>query len=155
MSPGGSLELILEEFERIGYKCNHKFLNSADFGIPQTRERLFIVGSRDHETFKWPKPTHAKTHQEQPNLFSQTLKPWVGMYEALWRKGTFLFSVNLINLRLFFWVKNVVRPHDEPVTWNIDRPSPTIGAHQSAKLAYRTRRSARRTVISPTMAYIR
>src|SRR5437763_2883658 len=33
------------------------------------------------------------------------------------------------------WVKNVVRPHDEPVTWSLDRPSPTIGAHQSAKLA--------------------
>ena len=33
------------------------------------------------------------------------------------------------------WVKNVVRPHDEPVTWTLLRPSPTIGAHQSAKLA--------------------
>ena len=34
------------------------------------------------------------------------------------------------------WVKNVVRPHDEPVTWGFDRPSPTIGAHQGAKLAF-------------------
>jgi DNA (cytosine-5)-methyltransferase 1 len=33
------------------------------------------------------------------------------------------------------WVKNVVRPHAEPVTWTLDRPAPTVGAHQAAKLA--------------------
>jgi hypothetical protein len=33
------------------------------------------------------------------------------------------------------WVKNVVRPHDEPVTWHLRQPSPTVGAHQGAKLA--------------------
>ena len=29
----------------------------------------------------------------------------------------------------------MVRPHDEPVCWTLDRPSPTVGAHQAAKLA--------------------
>ena len=33
------------------------------------------------------------------------------------------------------WLRNVVRPHDEPVTWTLDQPAPTIGAHQAAKLA--------------------
>jgi DNA (cytosine-5)-methyltransferase 1 len=44
---GGSLEIILAEFEKLGYRCHHKTLNAADFGAPQLRERLFIVGSRD------------------------------------------------------------------------------------------------------------
>src|SRR3546814_6744799 len=30
---------------------------------------------------------------------------------------------------------NVVRPHDEPVTWSLDRVAPTVGAHQAAKFA--------------------
>jgi DNA (cytosine-5)-methyltransferase 1 len=57
------------------------------------------------------------------------------MFEALW-SGTHpiygKFNPEVARL----WVKNVVRPHDEPVTWSFDRPSPTIGAHQGAKLAF-------------------
>lgn len=34
-------------------------LNAADFGVPQTRERLVIVGSRDGKGFRFPTPTHA------------------------------------------------------------------------------------------------
>jgi DNA (cytosine-5)-methyltransferase 1 len=33
-------------------------LNAADYGVPQTRERVFIVGSRDGKVFKFPIPTH-------------------------------------------------------------------------------------------------
>jgi DNA (cytosine-5)-methyltransferase 1 len=33
-------------------------LNAADYGVPQTRERVFIVGSRDGKVFKFPTPTH-------------------------------------------------------------------------------------------------
>ncbi len=34
-------------------------LSAADFGVPQIRERVFIVGSRDGLTFRFPMPTHA------------------------------------------------------------------------------------------------
>jgi DNA (cytosine-5)-methyltransferase 1 len=56
------------------------------------------------------------------------------MYEALWSVGHSVHGELDKNVARL-WVKNVVRPHDEPVTWTIDRPSPTIGAHQGAKLA--------------------
>ncbi|MFP5520757.1 MAG: DNA cytosine methyltransferase [Bdellovibrionia bacterium] len=125
---GGSLFLILEEFKRLGYTCHHKLLSSADFGVPQTRERLFIVGSRDNEEFNWPTPTHSKFESEIG------LKPWVGMHEAIWSHGHYKYG-KINKNKAVLWVKNVVRPHDEPVTWHLDRPSPTIGAHQSAKLA--------------------
>ena len=136
---GGSLTVILNEFEKIGYTCTWKVLNAADFGVPQIRERLIVVGSRDGEAFSWPRPTHSSQAfetNEQLSLFSQasTLKPWVSMRTAVWNKGHDRFG-NLDSKRAVLWVKNVVRPHDEPVTWSLDRPSPTIGAHQAAKLA--------------------
>jgi len=138
---GGSLEIILNEFEAIGYKCEWKVLNAADFGAPQMRERLFIVGSRDNESFEWPNPTHSNVVNEEDRaqslLFANDtllLPPWRTMYEALWETGHFRYGI-LDRSKAVLWVKNVVRPHDEPVTWTLNRPSPTIGAHQSAKLA--------------------
>jgi DNA (cytosine-5)-methyltransferase 1 len=138
MKRGGSLDIILNEFEAIGYKCYAQVLNAADFGAPQTRERLIIVGSRDQEPFDWPEETHIKGGEKsaQPELFGSvgSRKPWRSMYEALWEKGHFEFG-KLDKSKAVLWVKNVVRPHAEPVTWSLDRPSPTIGAHQAAKLA--------------------
>ena len=43
--------------EGLGYHVYYKVLNTKDFGLPQNRERVFIVGFRDdNHTFKWPKP---------------------------------------------------------------------------------------------------
>ena len=42
------------------YSISHAVLNAADFGVPQSRERVFIIGSRDGTEFKFPAPTHAK-----------------------------------------------------------------------------------------------
>ena len=41
-----NLELILKKFKQIGYFVNTKLLNSYDFGVPQIRSRIFIVGFR-------------------------------------------------------------------------------------------------------------
>lgn len=48
--------LILEEFEKSGYSITHKLLNSADYGVPQKRERVIIVGFRNDLDirFKFP-----------------------------------------------------------------------------------------------------
>jgi DNA (cytosine-5)-methyltransferase 1 len=138
---GGTLRIILHEFESLGYKCYAQVLNAADYGAPQSRERLFIVGSRDHQSFEWPKPSfmrvRATTQDLHPELFStesSDTPPWRTMFDALWKKGHSKYG-QLDRDKAVLWVKNVVRPHDEPVTWKLNRPSPTIGAHQSAKLA--------------------
>ena len=135
----GSQEIIEHEFRRIGYSCTATVLNAADFGAPQSRERLFIVGSRDNEQFAWPKPTHGElvARPKQPTLFDLSVGPrlpWRTVNETLYREGHWRYG-DLDPARAVLWVKNVVRPHDEPVTWTLDRVAPTIGAHQSAKLA--------------------
>ena len=137
--PGGSLKIIFNEFEKLGYKCTYKVLNAANYGAPQIRERLIIVGNRNGKEFHWPEPTHIKVNNngKQAKLFveDESRKPWVTMYEALWSNGHSVYG-KFKKSTAKLWVKNVVRPHDEPVTWNLNRPSPTIGAHQSAKLAF-------------------
>lgn len=135
----GSLEIIENEFHRIGYKCSSIVLNAADFGAPQLRERLLIVGSRDNEQFEWPKQTHHELsgRRRPPTLFDclEGSQPrWRTMNQALYGNGHWHYG-DLNPERAVLWVKNVVRPHDEPVTWTLDRAAPTIGAHQAAKLA--------------------
>jgi DNA (cytosine-5)-methyltransferase 1 len=137
----GSLDIIKNEFQRLGYKCISRVLNAADYGAPQIRERLFIIGSRDGESLNWPGPTHGNgaslSGNNAPSLFDEIappLAPWRTLNEALYMSGHWHYGP-LDERRAVLWLKNVVRPHDEPVTWKLDRPAPTIGAHQSAKLA--------------------
>jgi DNA (cytosine-5)-methyltransferase 1 len=61
-SKGRLLEEVLAGFERIGYDVNWKVLNSANYGVPQKRERLFVLGRErtmnSIEPLLFPKPSH-------------------------------------------------------------------------------------------------
>ena len=54
----GALDLIISEFKKCGYDVFHKVLNAYDFGLPQNRDRLFIVGFKKDQKvhFNFPKP---------------------------------------------------------------------------------------------------
>lgn len=49
---------IISDFEERGFTVSWRVLYSPDYGIPQKRKRLFIVGSRLGKPFWFPKPTH-------------------------------------------------------------------------------------------------
>lgn len=55
---GKALNVLINEFKKLGYEVDFKVLNSAFFGVPQMRERLIVVGNRVGVKFQWPKPTH-------------------------------------------------------------------------------------------------
>lgn len=63
-----------------GWQCWTGVLNAADYGVPQTRRRAFLLASRT-TTPQPPAPTHAK--EPQQSLFGDGLKPWVSMADAL------------------------------------------------------------------------
>jgi DNA (cytosine-5)-methyltransferase 1 len=58
LEKGTIMKRILSDFESIGYNVKFKLLNAADYGIPQRRERVFIVGIRSdiNVEFEFPKP---------------------------------------------------------------------------------------------------
>jgi DNA (cytosine-5)-methyltransferase 1 len=51
-------ELILRGFQALGYTVNHQILLAADYGVPQRRRRLFMVGLLGEVPFRFPEPTH-------------------------------------------------------------------------------------------------
>ena len=56
---GQAFPMIIKEFEKAGYHIHYKLLNASEFGVPQKRERVFIVGFRDFDdyfNFKFPQP---------------------------------------------------------------------------------------------------
>ncbi|ACK71107.1 DNA-cytosine methyltransferase [Gloeothece citriformis PCC 7424] len=54
---GQTLNVIIKSLQKLGYYVNHKILNALDFGLPQKRERIFIVGCLDPIPFIWPNST--------------------------------------------------------------------------------------------------
>ncbi len=57
---------IQDAFKDAGYTIFYRILDTADYGVPQHRERLFIVGLREGE-FLFPRPTHGPdSHENQP-----------------------------------------------------------------------------------------
>lgn len=63
LQKGKILHRVKEDFEDAGYKVSHRLLNAAEFGVPQRRERVFLVGIRDdfESSFDFPKPTTTET----------------------------------------------------------------------------------------------
>lgn len=75
-----ALEIVLEEFAKLGYKTVYGILDAANYGVPQFRERFVLIGSRDHEDIFLPMPTHFQMHQNA-NYLWQTLKQAIGDLE--------------------------------------------------------------------------
>lgn len=75
---GQVFQMILNDFRELGYKVQYRVLNAADFGVPQTRLRVIIVGVREDIDFQfiYPKPTHSKDGTDG-------LPRWVSVSEAL------------------------------------------------------------------------
>jgi len=66
--------------KRLGYSIEGRVLNSADFGVPQTRKRAIIIGSRIG-TPRYPEPTHADLSKK--NLLDRNLLPWRTVRDAI------------------------------------------------------------------------
>lgn len=62
---GTVLDVILSEFDKLGYKTVYGVLDAVNYGVPQFRERFVLIGSRDGEDIFLPIPTHFQMHQDK------------------------------------------------------------------------------------------
>ncbi|MFA9558298.1 DNA cytosine methyltransferase [Evansella sp. AB-rgal1] len=70
------IEDLLKAFHERGYTVNWEIINAADYGVPQRRKRVILVGVKGDHSFEFPEPTH----DEKESLLR---KRWVSVYDAL------------------------------------------------------------------------
>ncbi|HBQ98118.1 MULTISPECIES: DNA cytosine methyltransferase [unclassified Roseofilum] len=63
---GAALEVVLLEMKNIGYQVVYNVLEAADYGVPQTRQRVIFMGSRDSESVTFPLPKYSKDGKKLP-----------------------------------------------------------------------------------------
>lgn len=82
MRKGDAFKEIMAAFEEIGYHVNTPLkLNAEEYGVPQKRRRVFIIGSRDNITIKAPAPLFSNDTKGLPNFV--TVKDAIGSLPAI------------------------------------------------------------------------
>jgi len=81
LSIGGGevIKMIIEDFKNLGYEVDYKLTNAAQYGVPQFRERVFIIGNRIGVKNIFPEPTHGK--DKKPYI---TVKEVIENLSDLW-----------------------------------------------------------------------
>jgi DNA (cytosine-5)-methyltransferase 1 len=74
------LQLLLNTFEALRYRVAWKVVLAADYGVPQRRQRLFILGSLDRQP-SFPPPTHSGPHETR--TWDESLLPHMTTNEAI------------------------------------------------------------------------
>lgn len=77
--PGEALQIIRKSLWARGYRSEVALLNAADYGIPQRRVRLIIIGYRSSAKPRFPEPTHQKSSHGSLAL----LRPWQTLEEVM------------------------------------------------------------------------
>lgn len=73
---GSAFQHVVTQFRRLGYRVSFDLLNAADYGVPQTRQRVVFIGSRDGEPVRIPEGTHSPCGEDGR-------KPWVTLRASL------------------------------------------------------------------------
>ena len=96
LGKGIVMQKIIKDFRSIGYKVDYKLLNAANYGVPQARRRVFIIGNRLNLENPFPKQSHQAPAQEN-GLFNDLLENHITTKEAI----GFLSKTSLTNKTLF------------------------------------------------------
>jgi DNA (cytosine-5)-methyltransferase 1 len=153
------LQLLISELNNINSekKTNYQpcviSLNTADYGVPQSRERVFIIASRDGKQFNLPKPTHFDPERSQGtglryltawdaigdldvDIWSDDVKPsgkWADLLPTIPEGQNYLWHTSkmggmpLFGWRTRFWSFLLKLAKDKP-SWTIQaQPGPATG----------------------------
>lgn len=71
MQKGKVIEMIVNDFQELGYDVDYKLLKASDYGVPQNRERVFIIGNRLGLKNPYPQKTHGESQDLLPYVTTQ------------------------------------------------------------------------------------
>jgi DNA (cytosine-5)-methyltransferase 1 len=75
---------LTESIQALGYSLTYDVLNAADYGVPQNRQRLFLIGASDGTPMALPVPTHWGEHERRrPPRHVEDLLPHVTAGDVL------------------------------------------------------------------------
>lgn len=78
MQKGKVIEMIVDDFKSLGYNVDYRLLKASNYGVPQHRERVVIIGNRLGLENPFPEKTHGENH----DLFNNKIKPYVTVKEV-------------------------------------------------------------------------
>lgn len=112
----GALDIIKADFESIGYIVDWRLLNAADYAVPQNRERVLIVGTKEHISLNWP-ISESKTISAEQALKDLENLEWEELNGHVWSKA-----------------KKTTGQGQKPI--KADHPSVTIRAEHHGNIEY-------------------
>lgn len=122
LGKGEAIKQIISDFETAGYYTDLHLVNMADYGVPETRQRVIIIGQRNDlgkdMLFRFPKVTHDKDGKDG-------LKKWVSIREAIEHFPDPDTPNNVLN-HDYSKYKVEYRDYTAHRKTNPDKPSPTI-----------------------------
>lgn len=124
---------LIKQFEKVGYTINYGILNSANYGDPQVRRRVFFVGKLNGERLLLPKITHQMTkdpYQEQ--IISRQVWKTVGDVLAIDLSGSPNHNLPKHSEEMIKKISRVLPGeslYDYQSSWRrleSDKPAPTV-----------------------------
>jgi len=122
---GRHWEAIQEMLCSVGYNIEHKELNARNFGVPQDRKRIFIIGWRQHTRYHYPEFQPIEAYWTVSDILADL--PPVQAGEE---------SNNYSQIIKKQYVAEHLRTNDDVLTWHIARPH-TAQDRKIYKLAIR------------------
>jgi DNA (cytosine-5)-methyltransferase 1 len=123
LKKGEFFSRVTKEFADAGYKVKHLVINTADYGVPQKRHRVFIVGIRNdlNTDFLFPEPTHSATGEGKT-------KKWTPLKEVIDslvpENPKYYFSEKAVQ-----GMKNAKNNMKRGLWQDLDAPSLTVTSH--------------------------
>lgn len=81
LGKGKVMDMIINDFKKLGYNVDYRLLNASNYGVPQNRERVVIIGNNIGVENKFPEPTHGENKDLEKTI---AVKEAIGHLSDLW-----------------------------------------------------------------------
>lgn len=121
MNNGEAIQTIIQDFKKLGYHVVYKLLMAADYGVPQKRERVVIIGTRKDilPPFEYSQPTLSE-------------KNWINLKQAI---GD-LEEVEEGKVANHYWSKAKKNKGQGNSVVSSDKPGPTMRTEHHGNIEY-------------------